>query len=181
MLKLTPFFFHVQFAFMQLKPQHLLPVLGHRELLDYVECMVTDRWFEPPMSFDWLGRTFLAAVHHSSPLNVKHNILTSTFTPHPFLSGQVFSRFIYDYLVFGNAYLEERTNRLGGGLSLELTLAKFICRGYRPGHLLVRSVRLEHTAVPVRSRQRLLPDVAGPQPGNLRPAGIPFRYSVHAA
>lgn len=31
--------------------------------------------------------------------------------------------------MFGNAYLEKRTNRLGGVLSLELTLAKFICRG----------------------------------------------------
>lgn len=37
--------------------------------------------------------------------------------PHPLLSQQAFSRFVQDYLVFGNAYLEKRTNRLGGILS----------------------------------------------------------------
>lgn len=52
-------------------------------------------------------------MHHSSPINVKRNILTSTFIPHPLLSQQAFSRFVQDYLVFGNAYLEKRTNRRG--------------------------------------------------------------------
>ncbi|WP_372771778.1 phage portal protein [Pantoea sp. WEP] len=76
-----------------------------------------------------LARTFRAAVHHSSPINVKRNILTSTFIPHPLLSQQAFSRFVQDYLVFGNAYLEKRTNRLGGVLALEPALAKFTRRG----------------------------------------------------
>ncbi|WP_336282623.1 phage portal protein [Cronobacter dublinensis] len=106
-----------------------VPVLDRRELLDYVECVVMDRWYEPPVSFDGLARTFRAAVHHSSPINVKRNILTSTFIPHPLLSQQAFSRFVQDYLVFGNAYLEKRTNRLGGLLSLEPVLAKYTRRG----------------------------------------------------
>ena len=29
-----------------------VPVLDRRELLDYVECVQTDRWYEPPVSFD---------------------------------------------------------------------------------------------------------------------------------
>lgn len=106
-----------------------VPVLDRRELLDYVECVVMDKWYEPPVSFDGLARTFRAAVHHSSPIAVKRNILTSTFIPHPLLSQQAFSRFVQDYLVFGNAYLEKRTNRLGGVLSLEPALAKFTRRG----------------------------------------------------
>ena len=106
-----------------------VPVLDRRELLDYVECVINDRWYEPPVSFDGLARTFRAAVHHSSPLNVKRNILTSSFIPHPLLSQQAFSRFVQDYLVFGNAYLEKRTNRLGGVLALEPALAKFTRRG----------------------------------------------------
>ena len=81
------------------------------------------------MSFDGLARTFRAAVHHSSPLNVKRNILTSSFIPHPLLSQQAFSRFVQDYLVFGNTYLEKRTNRLGGVIGLEPALAKFTRRG----------------------------------------------------
>ncbi|HBQ0242003.1 Presumed portal vertex protein, partial [Klebsiella pneumoniae] len=65
-----------------------IPVLDRRELLDYVECVQTDRWYEPPVSFDGLARTFRAAVHHSSPIAVKCNILTSTYIPHPLLSQQ---------------------------------------------------------------------------------------------
>lgn len=76
-----------------------VPVLDRRELLDYVECVQTDRWYEPPVSFDGLARTFRAAVHHSSPIAVKCNILTSTYIPHPLLSQQAFSRFVQDYLV----------------------------------------------------------------------------------
>lgn len=81
------------------------------------------------VSFDGLARTYRAAVHHSSPIAVKRNILTRTFIPHPLLSQQAFSRFVQDYLVFGNAYLEKRTNRLGGILSLESSLAKYTRRG----------------------------------------------------
>jgi Bacteriophage capsid portal protein len=71
-----------------------IPVLDRRELLDYVECVQMDRWYEPPVSFEGLARTYRAAVHHSSPIAVKRNILSSTFIPHPFLSQQAFSRFV---------------------------------------------------------------------------------------
>ena len=106
-----------------------VPVLDRRELLDYVECVQMDRWYEPPVSFDGLARTYRAAVHHSSPIAVKRDILSSTYIPHPLLSQQAFTRFVQDYLVFGNAYLEKRTNRLGGVLSLDPSLAKYTRRG----------------------------------------------------
>lgn len=79
-----------------------VPVLDRRELLDYVECVQMDRWYEPPVSFDGLARTFRAAVHHSSPIAVKCNILTSTYIPHPLLSQQAFSRFVQDYRTCSN-------------------------------------------------------------------------------
>ena len=106
-----------------------IPVLDRRELLDYVECVQMDRWYEPPVSFDGLARTSRAAVHHSSPIAVKRDILSSTYIPHRLLSQQAFARFVQDYLAFGNAYLEKRTNRLGGVLSLEPSLAKYPRRG----------------------------------------------------
>lgn len=106
-----------------------IPVLDRRELLDYVECIQLDRWYEPPVSFDGLARTFRAAVHHSSPIQVKRNILISSFIPHRLLSRQAFSRFVQDYLVFGNAYLEKRTNRLGEIIALDPSLAKHTRRG----------------------------------------------------
>ncbi|EKY3119569.1 phage portal protein [Cronobacter turicensis] len=106
-----------------------VPVLDRRELLDYLECVQVDNWYEPPISLDGLARTFRAAVHHSSAIYVKRNILTSTFIPHRWLSKQAFSRFAQDFLVFGNSYLEQRVNRLGGTLKLEPSLAKFTRRG----------------------------------------------------
>lgn len=51
-----------------------IPELDRRELLDYVECMQMDKWYEPPVSFDRLARTYRAAVHYSSPIAVKRNI-----------------------------------------------------------------------------------------------------------
>lgn len=88
-----------------------------------------DRWYEPPVSFDGLACTYRAAVHHSSPIAVKRDIFSSTYIPHRLLSQQAFFRFVQDYLVFGNAYMEKRTNRLGGDFSLEPALAKYTCRG----------------------------------------------------
>ncbi len=103
--------------------------LDRRELLDYLECSRVEQWHEPPISLDGLACTFRAATHHSSAIYVKRNILTSTFIPYKLLSQQAFSRFALDYLVFGNAYLEKRRNRLGGTLTLEPTLAKYMRRG----------------------------------------------------
>lgn len=42
-----------------------IPMLDRREILDYLECCVVDRWYEPPISFNGLAKTFRAAVHHS--------------------------------------------------------------------------------------------------------------------
>ena len=106
-----------------------VPVLDRRELMDYLECVQVDRWYEPPISLDGLARTFRAAPHHSSAIYVKRNILTSTFIPHRWLSKQAFSRFALDFLTFGNSYLEQRVNRLGQTLRLETSLAKFTRRG----------------------------------------------------
>lgn len=163
-----------------------IPVLDRRELLDYVECVQMDRWYEPPVSFDGLARTYRAAVHHSSPIAVKRDILSSTYIPHRLLSQQAFTRFVQDYLVFGNAYLEKRTNRLGGVLSLEPTLAKYTRRGvhldtywflqygmttqpyeFTPGsifHLLEPDINQKFTGCPAIFRPSRQPCSTNPQP-----------------
>ena len=108
-------------------------MLDKREILDYIECTTNGKWYEPPISFDGLARSVRAAVHHSSPMYVKRNILASTFIPHRLLSQQEFSRYALDYLVFGNAYLEERQNMLGAPLQLKSSLAKYTRRGVERG------------------------------------------------
>ncbi len=104
-------------------------VLDRRDILDYLECVNNGRWYEPPVSFNGLAKSLRAAVHHSSPIYVKRNILASTFMPHPLLSQQDFSRFALDFLVFGNAFLELRKSITGRPLKLETSPAKYTRRG----------------------------------------------------
>lgn len=108
------------------------PVLDRRDILDYVECITNGRWYEPPVSFTGLAKSLRAAVHHSSPIYVKRNILASTFIPHPMLSQQDFSRFVLDFLVFGNAFFEKRMSETGRILKLEASPAKYTRRGVEP-------------------------------------------------
>lgn len=105
------------------------PVLDRRDILDYVECIDNGQWYEPPVSFSGLAKSLRAAVHHSSPIYVKRNILTSTFIPHPLLSQQDFSRFILDFLVFGNAFLEARKSVTDKVIRLDTSPAKYTRRG----------------------------------------------------
>ncbi|EOW6409648.1 phage portal protein [Cronobacter sakazakii] len=105
------------------------PVLDRRDILDYVECISNGKWYEPPVSFAGLAKSLRAAVHHSSPIYVKRNILASTFIPHPLLSQQDFSRFVLDFLVFGNAFLEARKSVTGKVIRLDASPAKYTRRG----------------------------------------------------
>ena len=104
-------------------------VMDRRDILNYLECMSNGKWFEPPVTFSGLAKSFRAAVHHSSPMYVKRNILASTFIPHPMLSQQQFSRYALDYIVFGNAFIEKRMSVTGKLLKLETSPAKYTRRG----------------------------------------------------
>ncbi|SST02786.1 phage-related portal vertex protein (GPQ-like) [Acinetobacter baumannii] len=104
-------------------------VLDSREIYDYLECVRMENWYEPPINFNGLSKAFRAAPHHSSAIYVKRNILTSTFKPHRLLDRQTFDSFSLDFLMFGNAYLEERTNQLSGLLKFKHTPAKYTRRG----------------------------------------------------
>ncbi|MCA7941565.1 phage portal protein [Burkholderia cepacia] len=110
-----------------------MEVLDRRELLDYVECMRMGQWYEPPLPLDGLARSFRAAPHHSSAIYVKRNILVQSYIEHPLLPRAEFSRFVLEYLVFANSYLERRTNRLGDTLALTASLAKYTRAGVDPG------------------------------------------------
>ena len=106
-----------------------VPVLDRREILDYAECLNAGRWYEPPVSWEGLARSYRAAVHHGSAIQVKRNILVSTFQPHRLLSRSDFARWVLDYLTFGNGYMERRDSRLKTALALKPALAKYVRRG----------------------------------------------------
>ncbi|CCF09378.1 PbsX family phage portal protein [Pantoea ananatis LMG 5342] len=104
-------------------------VQDKRDIMDYTECIHNGRWYEAPSASTVSPKSLGSAVHHSSPLYVKRNILALTFIPHPLLSQQEFSKFALDYLVFGNAFAELRRNTLGQPLRLETSPAKYTRRG----------------------------------------------------
>lgn len=106
-----------------------IPMLDRREILDYVECVNMGKWYAPPISWDGLARSWRASVHHNSAIAVKRNVLVSTFQPHPLLSRSAFQQIAQDYLVFGNLYLADIRNRLGGRMRLDPLLAKYTRRG----------------------------------------------------
>ena len=107
-------------------------VLDNREIFDYMECWHNSRYYEPPISFDGLAKSYLANVHHASAIQVKCNILTSTFIPHKKMSRTAFHRWAQDYMIFGNGYQEQRNNRIGMPLKYEPALAKYTRRGLDP-------------------------------------------------
>lgn len=109
------------------------PVLDGSEILDYLESWWNGRWYEPPVNLDGLARSTRASVYLQSGLTFKRNMLSRTFIPHRLLSRQAFEQFALDWLWSGNAYIEQRRNRLGGMLSLQPPLAKYMRRGREPG------------------------------------------------
>lgn len=106
-----------------------IPVLDKREIMDYIECLRMQKWYETPLDFDGLAKSFRSATHQSSPIYFKANILTSAFKPHRLLSRQAFRRWVLDYIIFGNGYLENQTSIGGRSMKLEPALAKYTRRG----------------------------------------------------
>ncbi|WP_092006215.1 phage portal protein [Paraburkholderia lycopersici] len=105
-----------------------IPVMDRAEILDYVETWAAGEWFEPPISWSGLAKSFRAGVHHGSALYFKRNVLSSTFIPHKLLTREEFDKWALDELVFGNAYLERRDNQLGKPIALKRAPAKYMRR-----------------------------------------------------
>jgi PBSX family phage portal protein len=103
-------------------------VLDRAGILDYVEAWQNGKYYEPPVSFDGLAKTFRAGSHHSSAIYFKRNVLVSTFIPHKLLSRETFGKWAIDFLTFGNGYLERIRNPLGGTIRFDAPLAKYIRR-----------------------------------------------------
>lgn len=154
-----------------------MPALNQADMLDYLECWMNGKWFEPPMSWDGLAQSFRASTHHSSAIYFKRNLLTSSFMPHPLLSREAFSRLALDFLVFGNAYLEKRYNRLGQVIGLEPALAKYMRRGVDlNAYYFVRGWQQEHRFKQDSILHLMEPDI------NQEVYGLPeYLGALHAA
>lgn len=106
------------------------PVVGGRSMiLEYIECLHNNQWYEPPVDFGELARSLRAGAHHESALRFKVNVLTSTLRPTQYLSAETFRAFALDYLVLGNGFLEARRSRAKTLIGLKHSLGKYMRRG----------------------------------------------------
>ena len=136
-----------------------VPVLDGFEILDLISMNHNGRYYEPPVSLRGLSKSFRANAHHASAIYLKRNILVSTFVPHKWLSRQDFSKWVLDHLIFGNGYLEDMPNRLGGTTRLKASPALNMRRGVEPDqYLWVKSWSDEHVFEPGRVFHLLEPD-----------------------
>lgn len=99
------------------------------DLLDNMCCTGNGRYYETPVDWNGLARSFGQASWHQSALYFKRNALAGCYIPHPLLSRQAFSAFVLDWFVFGNCYLERRRNYFNEPLRLRHVPAKYTRRG----------------------------------------------------
>lgn len=102
------------------------PVLDQRDFFGYFHSAWTGSWYETPISFDGLAKALGANPHHQSAIGYKASLLASHFIPHPHLNRVAFKRLALDYLVFGNAYVEDVRSWLGNRIGLKPMLARWM-------------------------------------------------------
>ncbi len=135
------------------------PVLDRYEFL-YTGIWSANEWYEPPVDWPALAKSYRATAHHGSALQVKRNILVKTFIPHRLLSRQAFAALAIDYLVFGNSYLERVYSRLGKLLELRPARAKYVRRGVELDRYFWVPDWLNHAEFPRRQIIHLMePDI----------------------
>lgn len=120
------------------------PVLDSRDILDMMESIWNGKYYEPPIDRSGLAKTYNSAPHHASAIQVKVNILTSSYIPHKYLTRQDFKNWILNFIVFGDGFLELVENRLRTPLKLRPTLSKYTRRGKDDSYFYVPDWRTSH-------------------------------------
>lgn len=154
-----------------------VPVMDRGEILDYVQSWAAGKWYEPPVSWSGLAKSFRAGVHHSSAIYFKRNVLASTFIPHKLLSRDEFGKLALDYMVFGNSYAEEQRNRLGQLLAIKRAPAKYVRRSTDlQGFFQIDGFQVEHEFAAGSVHHLMEPDI------NQEVYGLPeYLGALHAA
>lgn len=101
---------------------------GVYSAFDFSGCLNNGKYFEPPVSWLDVEKLLRQGVHHASALQAKLNILKVTFEPTQWLSRSEFEKLAFNFLVFGNGYLEVQRNRFGEMLLMKSRLALYMRR-----------------------------------------------------
>ncbi|MEW7098151.1 phage portal protein [Acinetobacter baumannii] len=113
------------------------PVLNKHDISQYYETWLNGRFYEPPISFNGLAKSFAATPYLSTAIIYKKNQLVSAFKPHPLLNSASFERMVLDNLVFGNGYLQRIDNRLNQPLQFKGLMGKYMRRMKDPNQYLM--------------------------------------------
>ena len=76
------------------------------------------KYYHPPYDFWRLHLASMGAALHETSLDFKSKFATRFFRSNKYLRKSDFKRFIYDFMIFGTAYLAVNRSRLGNVLSL---------------------------------------------------------------
>jgi PBSX family phage portal protein len=109
------------------------PVLDQHQLVGMLGAWQNGKYYEPPVSMLSLARASKSSPHNASAINLKRNLLTSSFIPSRWLSRAEFGKFAKDFLALGNAYLENLPNLAGRPLTLKHSPAVFTRVDVKPG------------------------------------------------
>lgn len=122
-------------------------VLDRSQIFDLFEVVRGAKWYDPPISPLGLGKAYRMASHHQSAIILKRNMLSASFIPTKEFSRADFTRLALDFLIFGNGYLEEVPNVLGGIARLKASPAAWTRVGIEPGvHWFIQPGTLNYNA-----------------------------------
>ena len=112
------------------------PVMNGRDLSQFYETWLCGNYYEPHISMNALAKSFKAMPYLSTAVFYKKNQLVSSFTPNKLISSSEFERIAFDYLVFGNGYLQRIDNRLNEPHHYDGLMAKYTRRMKKPDEFL---------------------------------------------
>ena len=80
-------------------------------------------WYEPPVPFAGLAKSYRMSPHHQSAIKLKVNLATAHFEPSRWMDAKTYERAVLDLLQMGNLFLEEIPNMGGRPLRYEVSPA----------------------------------------------------------
>lgn len=105
-----------------------------RDLWGYFEGMWRNGdYYEPPLPFTGLAKSFRMAPHHESAVRFKVNQLNRHFIPSKWMDAETHHRIALDLIQMGNIFIEEIPNRLGKPMAYRHALALHMRVGVEAG------------------------------------------------
>lgn len=92
-------------------------------LSDYIESSFNGEFYEIPLNMDDLYKIYRGSVFHSSAIALKANIALSTLEQTDLMTSTDFLKFVLDFVILGNGYIERIDNNFGDVIKLKTSPA----------------------------------------------------------